>query len=602
MPQPKLHIIGLFIFYAMLWLPEELPAPAANREHSDGQTTAGRALKTSPVDTTNQLKIRLLQPDSASQVTTFMPKFTWQALRSDQDVEYRLLIAKTDGKIIFDQWVGSDTSYQITTPGYFEDLTPYYWTVYASVNKQQVQSQVWSFWVDQDIVTDLTVTDMELVNHKQHWQPGDEVKINATIQNSGPIEAQGCYVTLYSGNINANYFRYPAYRKTAALDTVAVSRLKMNQPVTVTLRGKLLYGFNHLFVVVRPWPGLKDVIASNNFIQGIKIQTENRILSLKGLFVIYPNYQDPEAGIKRLSLYDIEQLYQNIIQLQQYFWDHTYILDIQADTIYVNRLLTDDNFTYQDERWGYFLSPEPVVRDLSRKHIRVFDYDFIFVYYSWWNSGASWTGYCGYSFKNYRLKDKSISFLGQPVAAGKIGDETTAIHEFLHLLQNLFQESGEPRFYSPHFRTLYTTFETDADYFDWMLETWQTSKWFKLNRGQALQRDSLDSLFKTSRTFHAPRTIILSPNYPNPFNKVTTINYQLPQSGSDRKTLKVTLTIYDVLGNRVRTLVNTRQPPGTYRSYWDGRDSQGHEIASGIYFYELRAGKNRRIRKMLYLH
>jgi hypothetical protein len=175
----------------------------------------------------NNAPIKLIQPDSASQVNTFSPTFTWHAVKSRSLVEYRLLIAKIDGKIIFDQWVGQDTSHTISESTNFEDLNPYYWTVYASFDDRQVQSPVWSFWVDQDIVTDLTVSNIVLAEEKSSWNPGDEVKIDATVQNSGPINADGCFVTLFSGNINPNYFNYAAHRKTIALDTVFVSALKI---------------------------------------------------------------------------------------------------------------------------------------------------------------------------------------------------------------------------------------------------------------------------------------------------------------------------------------------------------------------------------------
>jgi len=545
--------------------------------------------------------VQLIQPDSASQVTTFTPTFVWHAIKSASLVEYRLLIAKIDGKIIFDQWIGSDTSYTITSPNDFEDLTPYYWTIYASFNNQQVQSPVWSFWVDRDIVTDLTITDIDLVEDKKDWNPGDEVKIKAVIQNSGPINAEGCFVTLYSGNINRNYFHFSAYRKTIALDTVFVSKLNMNDPQSIILTGRLPYGFNHFFVGVDPIPGLKDVIYSNNFLQGIKIQTENRVLRLNGLFIIYKNYLDPKSGEKILDQNDLNQLYQNITNFQRYFWDHTHILQINVDTLLIDRLLSDDNFTFQDDQWGYFLSPDEVSTDLMQLNITELDYDFVFVYYSWWNSSLSWSGYSGYTLKDHKLLNKRISFLAQPVMVGQTENEKIAIHEFLHLLDYLFEENGEPQFYSPHHRTLYTTFDKNEDYYDWILETWQTNKWFNLKKGQFIPRKDVAWQFESTEISLSPKMLILSQNYPNPFNKITTIIYKIPQHTTPSPEIHVKLFIYDILGNRIRALVNKMQQPGTYRTYWDGKDQQGNEIASGIYLYELKAGYQRQVKKLLYI-
>lgn len=73
-------------------------------------------------------------------------------------------------------------------------------------------------------------------------------------------------------------------------------------------------------------------------------------------------------------------------------------------------------------------------------------------------------------------------------------------------------------------------------------------------------------------------------NYPNPFQESTTIGYEVQQAD------RVTVTVHDLLGRTVRTLVNENQPIGTYRTTWDGRDIGGQPVASGLYFYRLRVG------------
>ena len=549
----------------------------------------------------NDSPIKLIQPDSVSQVNTFTPTFCWHAVKSKSIVEYRLLIAKIDGKIIFDQWVGSDTSYTIVNATYFEDLNPYYWTVYASYDDRQVQSPVWSFWVDQDVVTDLSVSNIVLEQEKSNWNPGDEVKIDATIQNSGPINADGCFVTLFSGNVNPNYFNYAAFRKTIALDTVFVSALKMNILQTIIFRAKLPYGFNHFFVRVDPASGIKDIIYSNNFEKGISLQTEDRLLSIKCLFIIYRNYSDPEAGEKRLNENDLDALNKNISNLQRYFWDHSNIIQFQVDTLLIDRMLTDKNFTYQDKEWGYFLAPEEVSTDLVRKNVNLSGYDLVFAYYSWWNSKSSWSGYSGYTLKDAKLFNRKLPFLAQPVTTALMEDEKTAIHEFLHLLDDLYEEIGDHQFYSPHHRVLYTTFDKDEDYFDWILETWPTEKWFNLKIGQAIPRKNVSWMLEPTKISNEPNRLILSQNYPNPFNKITTIIYKVPPLNSSVTRVKVRLVIYDLLGNQVRTLVNTFQKSGTFRVYWDGKNQKGQSVSSGIYFYEIKANEQRQVKKLLYI-
>ncbi len=92
-----------------------------------------------------------------------------------------------------------------------------------------------------------------------------------------------------------------------------------------------------------------------------------------------------------------------------------------------------------------------------------------------------------------------------------------------------------------------------------------------------------------------PREFKLYQNYPNPFNPSTEIRYDLP-AASDVK-----LEIFNMLGQRISVPVNERQNAGSKHIHWIGRDSNGNEIASGVYFYRLRAGEYVQTRKMLLL-
>ena len=97
--------------------------------------------------------------------------------------------------------------------------------------------------------------------------------------------------------------------------------------------------------------------------------------------------------------------------------------------------------------------------------------------------------------------------------------------------------------------------------------------------------------------FPAERTSLLR-NYPNPFNPETWIPYQLVEPAD------VTLTIYEANGTLVRTLALGHQAAGIYQSknraaYWDGRNEIGERVASGLYFYTLRAGDWTATSKML---
>lgn len=96
-----------------------------------------------------------------------------------------------------------------------------------------------------------------------------------------------------------------------------------------------------------------------------------------------------------------------------------------------------------------------------------------------------------------------------------------------------------------------------------------------------------------------PATYEVSPNYPNPFNPSTLIQYQLPSSST------VELNVYNMLGQRVRTLVNDRKNAGYHQVVWDGRNELGQQVASGIYIYRFVASngadKFQKTRKMILL-
>ncbi|HWR83909.1 MAG TPA: T9SS type A sorting domain-containing protein [Candidatus Deferrimicrobium sp.] len=92
-----------------------------------------------------------------------------------------------------------------------------------------------------------------------------------------------------------------------------------------------------------------------------------------------------------------------------------------------------------------------------------------------------------------------------------------------------------------------------------------------------------------------PDRFSVAQNYPNPFNPTTTIEYSLPTRS------QVTITIYNILGQVVTTLVNTQQPAGTHRVTWEGRDSNNRPVATGLYFYRIKTGEHVATRKMLLL-
>jgi|GEM_PF-513919 len=92
-----------------------------------------------------------------------------------------------------------------------------------------------------------------------------------------------------------------------------------------------------------------------------------------------------------------------------------------------------------------------------------------------------------------------------------------------------------------------------------------------------------------------PGRFILSQNYPNPFNAQTLIEFDVAEKGH------VSLEVFNIVGQRVRTLIRDLRPAGSYRVVWDGKDHGGIPVASGIYFYRLRSGHRVHTRRMVLL-
>lgn len=114
----------------------------------------------------------------------------------------------------------------------------------------------------------------------------------------------------------------------------------------------------------------------------------------------------------------------------------------------------------------------------------------------------------------------------------------------------------------------------------------------QLNEGQI---DTEVGAAMAAKTLDLPRAFALQAHYPNPFNPTTTIKYELPVGAA------VELTVYDLVGQQVRTLQTGRQEAGRHQLEWDGRDDLGKEVASGMYMYKLVTPERTLVRKMMLL-
>ena len=108
-----------------------------------------------------------------------------------------------------------------------------------------------------------------------------------------------------------------------------------------------------------------------------------------------------------------------------------------------------------------------------------------------------------------------------------------------------------------------------------------------------LTGSDVNQLIDITSDFVLPTQTALLGNFPNPFNPATTIRYYLSRNG------KVSLNIYNILGQEVRTLLNRHQTAGEYSIQWDGKNNAGQPVSSGIYIYRIQSGEFIKSHKMM---
>ena len=92
-----------------------------------------------------------------------------------------------------------------------------------------------------------------------------------------------------------------------------------------------------------------------------------------------------------------------------------------------------------------------------------------------------------------------------------------------------------------------------------------------------------------------PTVFALHQNYPNPFNPTTQIRYDLPEDAL------VNITIYDIMGRSIRSLVNSQQTAGYRSIQWNATNNLGEPVSAGMYIYMIQAGEFRQVKKMVLL-
>ena len=121
--------------------------------------------------------------------------------------------------------------------------------------------------------------------------------------------------------------------------------------------------------------------------------------------------------------------------------------------------------------------------------------------------------------------------------------------------------------------------------------SWENGEWVNIEK----RIYEWESTLKSYDEFPVVFFYRLHPNYPNPFNPITTLRYELPEDSF------VDVTVYDMLGNVVNNLVDANQSSGYKSVQWNATNNQGEPVSAGVYLYKIQAGDFVDTKKMIFL-
>ena len=137
------------------------------------------------------------------------------------------------------------------------------------------------------------------------------------------------------------------------------------------------------------------------------------------------------------------------------------------------------------------------------------------------------------------------------------------------------------------------SFYVDLDMTGGSWEYWITAVDSAGNESDAT--DPVSVLLANEEEMVIPTVYALEQNYPNPFNPSTQIRYALPEEAM------VTISIYDMMGRKVRTLVSQSMSPGYHTTLWNATNDNGIAVSAGMYIYTIQAGSYHHMKKMVLL-
>ena len=141
--------------------------------------------------------------------------------------------------------------------------------------------------------------------------------------------------------------------------------------------------------------------------------------------------------------------------------------------------------------------------------------------------------------------------------------------------------------------TISCTINIDAgEHMKWVL-TSDEGKEYELNGSGEIVVNGDVTGFTLNKVQGVPLTYSVSQNYPNPFNPETSIRYEIPAENF------VTISVYNIMGQKVTDLVHELRPAGYHHTTWNSTNMHGEPVASGVYIYTITAGDYRAVKKMV---
>ncbi len=189
------------------------------------------------------------------------------------------------------------------------------------------------------------------------------------------------------------------------------------------------------------------------------------------------------------------------------------------------------------------------------------------------------------------LEDKLDSLLGKPLLGlpGAVDTSFDSANYYFHQVNLVYEDPVPPE-------AELDKIEAMLDLFTRALKFAKDAKWLMFDELE----EKIDSLPPTEvreigETETLPERFVLLQNYPNPFNPTTEIEFVIPKSA------QVKIEIFNILGEKIATLVDQKLGAGHKAVEWDGKDDQGREVSTGIYFYRLKAKDFTQTKKMVLL-